>query len=115
MTGVQTCALPIYGGLSVWTSSTITIYTLNAAVIEGLYSMKVGDLMTLNGGAATITLNSIFTETSSGIYEASTVETRSPPLLLSRIQWTGTGNIELRYTPINTITTLRYIKTEISV
>ena len=103
------------GGLSVWNGTTLTIYTIHNEVIQGLFSMYAGDTFTFNGGAATATLSSVFTEVSTGIYEATTDENRSPPLLLSRIQWTGTGNIELRYTPFNAVTTLRYIKTEISV
>jgi len=103
------------GGLSVWNGTTLTIYTIHNEVIQGLFSMYAGDTFTFNGGAATATLSSVFTEVSTGIYEATTAENRSPPLLLSRIQWTGTGNIELRYTPFNAVTTLRYIKTEISV
>jgi hypothetical protein len=103
------------GGLSVWNGTTLTIYTIHNEVIQGLFSMYAGDTFTFNGEAATATLSSVFTEVSTGIYEATTAENRSPPLLLSRIQWTGTGNIELRYTPFNAVTTLRYIKTEISV
>jgi hypothetical protein len=103
------------GGLSVWNGTTLTIYTIHNEVIQGLFSMYAGDTFTFNGGAATATLSSVFTEVSTGIYEATTAENRSPPLLLSRIQWTGTGNIELRYTPVNAVTTLRYIKAEISV
>jgi len=103
------------GGLSVWNGTTLTIYTIHNEVIQGLFSMYAGDTFTFNGGAATATLSSVFTEVSTGIYEATTAENRSPPLLLSRIQWTGTGNIELRYTPFNAVTILRYIKTEISV
>jgi hypothetical protein len=77
-------------------------------------SIPVGETITLNG-SITFTLSSTFSEISSGIYGANSVETRSPTLLISNISWTGSGDIELRFTPINAITTIKYIRTTIDV
>lgn len=102
------------GGMSIWTSHALTIYTSNNNVIQGLLSITPGTTMTLNG-SITVTTATAFVETDAGIYEVQTVENRSPLLLISRIVWTGTGDIELRFTPDYAVNTLKYIKTTIAV
>ena len=102
------------GSVSFWNGTSVRIYTTDNSVILGLMSIPVGETITLNG-SITFTLSSTFSEISSGIYGANSVETRSPTLLISNISWTGSGDIELRFTPINAITTIKYIRTTIDV
>jgi len=105
----------INSGMSYWNGTTLRIYTSNNIVIQALLSAAGSTEMTLNSSAYTITLATAFTEVSTGIYQATTVESHSPLQLISNIAWTGTGFCELRYTPNNAVTTLKYQKTEIEV
>ena len=102
------------GGLSVWNNTGLRFYTTNNTVQQALLSASVGTIFTLNG-SITATLSTAFVETATGIYDAVTVENRSPALLISNVTWTGTGNIELRFTPINSVTTLKYKRITIEV
>jgi hypothetical protein len=102
------------GGLSVWNNTTLRFYTTNNAVQQALLSASVGTVFTLNG-SITATLSTAFVETATGIYDAVTVENRSPALLINNVTWTGSGNIELRFTPVNSVTTLKYKRTTIEV
>jgi hypothetical protein len=103
------------GGLSVWTNTGLRVYTTNNTVQQALLSVTSGTVISLNGGAASATIQTGFIETDAGIYDAVTIQSRSPTLLLSRLQWTGSGNIELRFTPVNAVTTLKYKRTYIEV
>ena len=103
------------GGLSYWNGTSVRIYTTNTNVILGLLSAADGTVFTLNGGATSFTLSGTFSEVSTGVYGAVATTTRSPTLLISRIQWAGTGNIELRFTPDYSVTTLKYLRTTIAV
>lgn len=102
------------GGLSVWNNTGLRFYTTNNTVQQALLSAPVGTVFTFNG-SITATLSTAFVETDAGIYDAVTVENRSPTLLISSVAWTGSGNIELRFTPINSSTTLKYKRTTIEV
>jgi len=100
------------GGSSIWNTNVLTVYTSNNNVIQGLLSITPGTTITLNG-TINVTTDSAFTEISAGIYSISTVENRSPLLLISRIQWAGSGNIELRFTPDSPVNTIKYIRVAI--
>ena len=102
------------GGLSVWNNTGLRFYTTNNAVQQALLSATPGTVLTFNG-SITATLSTAFVETDAGIYDAVTVENRSPSLLISNVTWTGTGNIELRLTPVYSSTTLKYKRTTIEV
>ena len=94
--------------LSFWNGSNVRIYTTDNDVILALLSAPIGTVFTLNSGAATFTSSALFTEVSAGIYGTTATTTRSPTLLISRIVWAGTGDIELRFTPVNAVSTLKY-------
>ena len=103
------------GGLSFWNNTDLTIYTTNANVIEALLSAPTGTVISLNSAALSATLASAFVEVNAGIYTAATTTSRSPNTLVTNIAWTGSGNIELRFTPVNSVTTLKYKKIAIEV
>jgi hypothetical protein len=103
------------GGLSFWNNTGLTIYTTNANVIEALLSAPAGTVISLNSAALSATLASAFVEVNAGIYTAATTTSRSPNTLVTNIAWTGSGNIELRFTPVNSVTTLKYKKVSIEV
>lgn len=103
------------GGLSFWTNTDLTIYTTNANVIEALLSAPAGTVISLNSAALSATLATVFVEVNAGIYTATTTTSRSPTALVTNIAWTGSGNIELRFTPVNSVTTLKYKKVNIEV
>lgn len=103
------------GGLSFWNNTDLTIYTTNANVIEALLSAPAGTVISLNSAALSATLASAFVEVNAGIYTAATTTSRSPNALVTNIAWTGSGNIELRFTPVNSVTTLKYKKIAIEV
>jgi hypothetical protein len=103
------------GGLSFWNNTGLTIYTTNANVIEALLSAPAGTVISLNSAALSATLASAFVEVNAGIYTAATTTSRSPNTLITNIAWTGSGNIELRFTPVNSITTLKYKKVSIEI
>ena len=50
-----------------------------------------------------------------GIYDATTTTSRTPPVLINSVSWTGSGLVELRFQPIYNSTTLKYLKTTIEV
>ena len=102
------------GGLSVWNNTGLRFYTTNNTVQQALLSATPGTVLTFNG-SITATLSTAFVETDAGIYDAVTVENRSPSLLINSVTWTGTGNIELRFTPVYSSTTLKYKRTTIEV
>jgi len=102
------------GGLSYWNGTTIRVYTTNNTVQQALLSLVETTSIEING-TTDITLASNFIEADAGIYEASTVEDSGTLTYITRIVWTGTGFVELRFTPVNAITTLKYIKTTIDV
>ena len=99
--------------LSFWTGTTLTIYSTSNSAVQALLSAIPTTVISLNGGAISATLSSKFIMTSPGVYVASTVESRSPLLIVSRIQWSGTGYIELRFTPQSPYTDIKYIRTTI--
>jgi hypothetical protein len=103
------------GGMSFWNGTSVRIYTTDIDVILGLLSAPSGTVFTLNGGAASFTSSGTFTEVSSGVYGVTSTTSRSPSLLISRIVWTGTGDIELRFTPDYAVTTLKYLRTTIEI
>ena len=102
------------GGLSYWNGTTIRVYTTNNTVQQALLSLVETTSIEING-TTDVTLASNFVETDAGIYEASTVEDSGTLTYITRMVWTGTGFVELRFTPVNAITTLKYIKTTIDV
>jgi hypothetical protein len=102
------------GGLSLWDETTIRVYTTNNAVQQALLSAVETLSIELNS-TTDITLASKFVEVDAGIYEAETVESTGSLVLISRMVWTGTGFVELRFTPVNAVTTLKYTKALISV
>jgi hypothetical protein len=101
--------------LSFWNGSNVRIYTTDDDVILGLLSAPIGTVFTLNSGATTFTSSALFTEVSAGIYGTTATVSQSPTLTISRIVWAGTGNIELRFTPVYAVTTLKYLRTVIEV
>jgi len=105
----------INAGSSHWTNNDLVIYTTDSETILALLSILPSTTVAFNSGAASTTLSTKFVETSSGIFEATTSTSRSPLLLVTNISWTGTGNCELRFTPTNSVTTLKYIRTGIPV
>jgi len=105
----------INAGSSHWTNNDLVIYTTDSETILALLSISPSTTVAFNSGAASTTLSTKFVETSSGIFEATTSTSRSPLLLVTNISWTGTGNCELRFTPTNSVTTLKYIRTGIPV
>lgn len=101
--------------LSFWNGSNVRIYTTDIDVILGLLAAPSGTVFTLNSGATTFTSSGRFTEVSSGVYGVTATTTQSPTLIISRIVWTGTGDIELRFTPDYAVTTLKYLRTTIDI
>jgi hypothetical protein len=101
--------------LSFWNGSNVRIYTTDDDVILGLLSAPIGTVFTLNSGATTFTSSALFTEVSAGIYGTTATTSQSPTLTISRIVWTGTGDIELRFTPAYAVTTLKYLRTVIEI
>jgi hypothetical protein len=101
--------------LSFWSGSNVRIYTTNNDVILGLLSAPIGTVFTLNSGATTFTSSALFTEVSAGIYGTTATVSQSPTLTISRIVWAGTGDIELRFTPAYSVTTLKYLRTTIDI
>ena len=95
------------GGLSVHNNTTVTIYTTNNNVIQGLLSIPIGTTLNLNN-SVNVTLASKFTEADAGIYVVTVAQNRYPPLMITRIKWTGTGEVELRFTPTYANSTLKY-------
>lgn len=102
------------GGLSYWDGTTLRVYTTNNTVQQALLSAVQTLSIELNT-TTDITLASKFVEIDAGIYEADTVESTGTLYLISRMIWTGTGFVELRFTPVNSVTTLKYTKTLIPV
>jgi hypothetical protein len=105
------------GGVSVWNGTNLRVYTSNTTIQLALLSANSGTIITgvdSTSSSYTATLSSSFTETSSGIYDASTSTNQSPAKLLNSVVWTGTGNVELRFTPNNTSTTIKFITRRIS-
>ena len=105
------------GGASLWNGTNFRVYTSNNTVQLALLSANTGTVITgvdSASGAYTATLASSFTEISSGRYEATTTTNQSPSKLLNSVVWTGTGNVELRFTPSNISTTVKFIATTIS-
>ena len=103
------------GTVSYWNGNTMRVYTSSTNVIQGLLSVTPGTVLSLNSGAASATIATKFVEIDAGILEATTVENRSPSLLVTNISWTGTGDVELRFTPVHAVTTVKYIRTTIVV
>jgi hypothetical protein len=102
------------GGMSYWNGATVRIYTTNEAIQQALLSIVPTTVVSLNSGAYTVTASTKCVEISAGIYQFTVTPSRSPILLLSNLSWTGTGFCELRYTPNNAVTTLKYLRTTIS-
>ena len=102
------------GGLSLWDETTIRVYSTNNAVQQALLSAVETLSIELNS-TTDITLASKFVEVNAGIYEAETVESTGSLVLISRMVWAGTGFVELRFTPVNAVTTLKYTKALIPV
>jgi len=103
------------GGTSYWNGTNVRIYTTSNTVIKALQSIIVGLDIRLNN-TYTVNTTSKFVEVSSGIWQASVTQTRSPILLLTNIAWDGTGTCELRFTAnASGTTTLKYIRTDLSV
>lgn len=102
------------GGVSYWNGTDVRVYTTDTDVILGLLAATAGTVFTLNSGATTFTLEEVFTEVSAGVYGAVASTTRTPTLLINRIEWAGSGDIELRFTPIYASTTLKYLRTTIA-
>lgn len=102
------------GGLSYWNSYTLYVYTADSVVQQSLLSLIATNVIRIND-TTNITLSTKFIESSPGLYQASTVGTPGSLTLISRIAWTGTGNVELRFTPVNSATTIKYIRTFLSV
>jgi hypothetical protein len=102
------------GGLSYWNGTTIRFYTTNSTVQQALLSLIETTSLQING-TTDITLTSRCTEINAGIYEASTIEDSGTLTYISRVVWTGTGFVELRFTPVNAVTTLKYTKALIPV
>ena len=105
------------GGVSVWNGTNFRVYTSNTTVQLALLSASIGTNITgvdNTSNSYSITLASKFTQTSSGIYDATTTVSQSPSKLISTIVWTGSGLAELRFKPNNTSTTIKFITTSIS-
>jgi hypothetical protein len=105
-------------GVTYWSGTTLRVYTTNADLKQALLAMPLATDMivtTLNdGGPHTVHNNTIFTKISANVYQATIHQSKTPTALVSGISWTGTNTIELRFTPTNAVTKLRYIKTEIA-
>jgi hypothetical protein len=105
------------GALSVWNSTNFRVYSNSDAVTMALLSIPVGTSITVTDNASnsyTLTLATAFSLTSAGILDCTTVQTRSPTKIIDNISWTGTGLAELRFTPFNTLTTIKFIPTIIT-
>ena len=100
------------GGISVWAGTNFRVYSQNNVVILALLSIPVGASITVTDNSSnnyTLTLASAFSLTADGIVDCTTTQTRSPTKIISNIAWTGTGLAELRFTPFNTSTSIKYI------
>jgi hypothetical protein len=105
------------GSLSVWNGTNFRVYSNSDAVTMALLSIPVGTSITVTDNASnsyTLTLATAFSLTSEGILDCTTVQTRSPTKIISNVSWTGTGLAELRFTPFNTSTTVKFIPTIIA-
>jgi hypothetical protein len=106
------------GGVSLWNGTQLRIYTTTNQTQLGLLSIVPGTTITLTDNMSNIVtaiLQSPFVETGSGIYDANTTISKSPTFLINNIAWTGTGNVELRYKPINSSTTVKFTRHLITV
>lgn len=106
------------GGISVWTGTNLRFYTNKNNVALALLSIPMGTTITVydsSNNAFSIMLATTFVNTNNGIYDAQTTTSRSPTVLINRVTWTGSGLVELRFQPINSWTTLKYLKTIIEV
>ena len=100
------------GGISVWAGTNFRVYSQNNVVLLALLSIPVGASITVTDNSSnnyTLTLASAFSLTADGIVDCTTTQTRSPTKIISNIAWTGTGLAELRFTPFNTSTSIKYI------
>jgi hypothetical protein len=106
------------GGVAYWTGYVLKIYTTNQELQQQLLAITKLTTITLTnelGNISTCTISQSFTEVSAGVYQATTVEFNDPLIELSNIQWTGSGNIELRFTPIYPVTFIKYTRNKISI
>jgi hypothetical protein len=105
-------------GVTYWSGTTLRVYTTNDNLKQALLAMPLNTDMvitTLNdGGPHTVHNNTVFTKLSEDVYQATLHQSKTPTALVSGISWTGTDTIELRFTPINAVTKLRYIKNQIA-
>jgi hypothetical protein len=105
------------GGVSVWNGTNFRVYTSNTTVQMALLSANTGTNITgtdTGSNYYSVTLASAFTQTGSGIYDATVTVSQSPAKLVNSIVWTGSGKAELRFKPNNTSTTIKFIATTIS-
>ena len=105
-----------FGGISVWTGYNVRIYTGNNSLGQALLAAALGttfNVSTSNMGNYSPTLNGKFTLYTPGIYDGVFDISIGGTAILSAISWTGTGNVELRYTPFNAPTNIKFIRTPI--
>jgi len=100
--------------ISYWDENTVRIYTTNIGVIDSLLFLPAGIEITINN-TTTLTLTSVFTEVSEGIYEAQVLEVEPLTTLISTISWVGTGLVQLRVSASFADTLLKYNKAVINI
>lgn len=104
-------------GVSYWSGTTLRIYTTNEELKQALLGMELTTDMTIttinNGGPHVTHNNTYFTEIADGIYQCTLHTSKTPTLLLSGISWTGTGLIQLKFTPVNAVTNVKYRRSTI--
>lgn len=105
-------------GASFWNGTTLRIYTSNDVLAQGLLAVPLITTFTIstynNGGPHTTHNETKFVQTSPTSYQATMSVSKSPTLLVSGISWTGSGNVEVRFTPFNSTTNVKYYRTSIA-
>lgn len=105
-------------GASFWNGTTLRIYTANDVLAQGLLAAPIETTFTIStyndGGPHTVQNVTKFVQSTATSYQATMSVSKSPTLLVSSISWTGTGNVELRFTPFNAVTYGKYYRTSIS-
>jgi len=104
-------------GTTYWSGTTLRVYTANEELKQALLDMELTTNMTIttinDGGPHVTHNNTYFTEIADGIYECTLHTSKTPTLLVSGISWTGTGLIQLKFTPVNAVTNVKYRRSTI--
>lgn len=106
------------GAASYWNGFILRIYTTNHNLIQALLAIEPEtniDVTLLGGETSTVTTLNTFSQVSPTAYQVTLHQSNTPSELVTAIEFAGSGLVELRFEPINAITTVTYIRTPINV